>query len=807
MTKQKRGRLILSCDNCYSRKLKCDRQSPCLSCVRQETECTYSKAAERKNLVKKSDSIIKQSVSTSATNVFQQIEVIKNQIVELESTLRSNAPPSVNGLVENCQSGVSPISSSAIDEINYDRSFVPGEDGPLMLAHRPFPYMQLCRRDLGAKGSWLQMIRVLKERMNFLETSITIDDLSDEKKADLSMKAKLIYDEGYIPSDEECQLIPFNQLKEIINKSGLSKGITFVPDANIFDPMTSYFQLIPPSWVNDKLLDIFFHDIYPHLPIIDENDFRSDLDRIIPTDFQGNYLHSVPKVESSYDLAILVIHLVILRVAYLSLLNINRSSSGSELVMYPVSLDAIRAAEVIMKEFDLAKRQPLVVIQAGLLFRLYLNLSPENLFSGSTTQSSMGAIIQLAFSLGLNRDPIHMNVTSIKEQILRRKVWHFLVRIDILNSILFNTTITTDPMNSDVSLPELSEVFSNSRNIKLEQDIIDSFHKFQSLLLICYKLAKIHLSVNESFNITEIISLLSQLEHDENLESKTIVELLNGDNFMDLFTCRMFIRIKLYCFYNYYLLYLYYEAKGNCTLQSYYFGKSLQILLADLNDLSTNLIQRDDSYKFSIFIIPILHIYIHLLFMTFIPFKNRLSCSIVELTKNPTSFDKSQGESLESFTKCLIDCSESIRFFLLNRVKVLGELAESYMYSLHISHVYSNCMKLYENRMKSNQESSIKIPMIKLSQIEIEKLTQLIRRNLHYNNVNEKDIWTGSDEEIIREMQTENFWYQFRRITTEEMVTSSWIEKSKNFNKTDFGFNFNLELFESFLQDDAFQVK
>ncbi|RCK64467.1 multidrug resistance regulator 2 [Candida viswanathii] len=173
----------------------------------------------------------------------------------------------------------------------------------------------------------------------YFEKSQVLASLSAEQKQQLISKAKFIRGQGYIPGLDEGYSI--EQLKKLVGKNP-----SYVFAGSFADPLASYFSLIPPAWVNQKLLDGFFRYIYPLMPIVDETDFRNSLDKILGPVIDGQYINSFPNVLSGEDLPLLALFLLILRITYLHVPNIST---------YAVSFDAFRAAETIMKEFNVHK--------------------------------------------------------------------------------------------------------------------------------------------------------------------------------------------------------------------------------------------------------------------------------------------------------------------------------------------------------------------------------------------------------------------------------------------------------------------
>ncbi|RLV95029.1 multidrug resistance regulator 2 [Spathaspora sp. JA1] len=772
-TARRRNRAVLSCDVCRTSRTKCDRGNPCLTCVKRKKPCTYNISHEKKP-----------TTSPPSDEALSQIMEIKRKIAELEGSFISKTRKFDQQLIPICKSGDNPIANET-DEINFNYGFQLTDQRPLLVSHRPLPYLFLMRRDPGSRLVLNYLFETMNRRPQYFNMGQSFLELTDEKRADLAVKSKLVYGEGYIPTLEEAQSMPILQTKQILNYTGLNKGVVFVPDIDISDPLSSYFKLIPPPAINDEFLDIFFKQIYPFMPILDEIEFKSDLHRLLGEEVGGQYLLKAPNILSPSDLATLAIHLIVLRMAYLSLFSFTSGGSSSNILLdYPISLDAIRGASTIMKEFDLARRQPLIVLQAGLLFRIYLEWAPENFTSGSRTQISMGAIIQLAYSLGLNRDPTCFTLTSPRQTNLRRKIWHTLVRIDVLDSMIFGTTLSTDPTTYDTQLPQLEENNGNIHDKSLERDIIESFHKFEPLLTVCYKLTGMHLRVKGGHKLSELTELISELELLSEDLLGTVEQGLKARKFLDLLKLRILLFVKLYLIYNHYNLFLYYETRQN-SLQMYYFRKTLDILLIELRDFPIACLETGTGYSFSLIFAGILQIYLHVVFLIIMCIRSRFISTLYE-QKRETEYGRiiqSSDLALKTYSYCN-----------LRLTRILGD---RFKYSWILSKVHMNILSLYDDNVEIfnyNEPKSIKEAVIDMPISDINYVTKLTQECIDANKYGPCQFKNEPEQELIEEIQRDNLWHQLKKIMTEETVTSAWIDKSKynNFNST---ITFDFDLF------------
>ena len=823
---QTRNRQVLSCDRCRRRKIKCDRELPCKTCSRLKKNCLYTLATESQ-LAEKSKSrqrsagaagtfeipqvksdfgqvgswvemrsagyetpgkVQNNSVSSSNTSPLAQlyrngspasselseVDALRNRIQELETQLKAEqlskwSRPNAIALTTWPRG-----SNPAPGQTNFNYSFTNGE--PLPLSNRPFPYMLLMRRDGGSKLLFNLFARDGEKDGHLLTSSILLCELDSVKSAEIKEKSRLVLGDYHIPrSGEET-----TNTEELKKKLALNHyGLQFTgPDVDLRDPIACYFSLIPPAWVCKKLLDMYFKKLYLFMPIIDEQDFRAALSRILGPQINDDYINTFPNVDSSDDLATLVIYLIILRSTYLSLWDLN-GKSPSTLSQHPVTYDAVRAAETIMKEFDLTCRQSLTVVQAGLMFRFYAIVAPEAFFTGSAAQVKLGPIIQLCYALGLNRDPSCFDGQSPKMQNLRRKIWHFVARTELACSAIFGTVLSTDVHTYDCPLPEFLADAANCFDLKLEQAIIDSFRCGNDVYLLCRKLVDYHLIASDMFPVELVIRLLENLETVIIKTCGNVKPLFNEPlvGFMGVFKMQVYLEMKLFMAYTYYCLHLYYESQENHLLLSKYFLKTTTILLQDLGDLNTYIFLSVNSSSNVLLVAKLTEFYLHLTLMVFTGIRLRLKCYM------KLKFANSEKEDKDLEYEILDKLENQLKMYTHAQGVKLGELAKKYRYSLMLRGVHMITIKLcdqFQYLYEANDAQSIREAAIKLPLEVLQKFSQKLDV---YQLAKTGELFDFSDEGLIVEMNRRNLWDQLKTIETEETVTSTWIEKTKKFNK------------------------
>ena len=172
-----------------------------------------------------------------------------------------------------------------------------------------------------------------------------------------------------------------------------------------------------------------------------------------------------------------------------------------------VSYDTLRAAETIMKEFDITKTHSLTALQAEIMLRFYKIVAPELYTQSNYVQVSVGVLIQNCYSLALHRDPEYIGEHNPKQQHLRRKIWHLLLRMEVIDSAIFQTILSSNPDASDTKLPQLID-----QAPPMEQSIVKHIWRSTDLFVLLRKLVEINSKTSEDTPLETVLELLVEVE-------------------------------------------------------------------------------------------------------------------------------------------------------------------------------------------------------------------------------------------------------------------------------------------------------
>ncbi|SSD59802.1 uncharacterized protein SCODWIG_01563 [Saccharomycodes ludwigii] len=239
-------------------------------------------------------------------------------------------------------------------------------------------------------------------------------------------------------------------------------------------------ELLPRKSVIVYYLDIFWKYVYPHLPILDKNEFTDEIDKILVWDEEkkgnsggdgdGDYNGSTEdnrkvihlKTKETFDLARVAILLLVLRFAFISISTQLKMSSKDKkyITQNAISVDSVYLANKCLSRFKIFRKTKIILLQALLLLKYYTLFSPED---GDGVDFTQGVIVnttiaQMAYTMGLNRDPSNFSYFENKDErkmYLSRKLWWHLVSMNRRHSIISgNTSIFLNCLvDTDVQIP------------------------------------------------------------------------------------------------------------------------------------------------------------------------------------------------------------------------------------------------------------------------------------------------------------------------------------------------------------------
>lgn len=572
----KRPRRVNTCLFCRSKKLKCDRKSPCSTCVKYKNpNCEYPNIniirleEDNEHLVRRL-SLLKGQIKT----LEQFIEQKDNQTDDLtpsgldslpfslsetdisNSSATISGPMSTTMSISNSENSVSASSENSdsthdsIEECGNDegpeeeytietickidqdkscsdmlRNVLPGTVNLYQL-YDPVLYEGRIRK-YSPPMTWLSFFHC--DKFMRITRKVTFNDLSLDNKllffnqladagCDHQLEKMFIIkyhdDEGY--EDFKALNDVFDDELSNNRKIILLNSISFqdsfsdkkLQNFEKFNLISKIHFILPKYEVIDLLVNRFFKIIYPFIPIVDENDFRNNIERILA--------HKL-KIKEKIDLTYIGILLIMLRLSYLSIFSLVKDQDNelyetpenlAIIKQNPIKLDAIEVAQECSKYFNLLSYNDLRILQLGLFLRNYEIFGPEYGLGAKSNETYSFDIVlnRLANNLGLFNE-FNFSNDNAKLANLKRKISVYIYSNNSIVSGVVSSNFISHSIN--IKLPPYDINNSNNRSPEVENATI-------KLLNICLGGKRIVKTCNEffeKFNFNDTTNKKNQFNH------------------------------------------------------------------------------------------------------------------------------------------------------------------------------------------------------------------------------------------------------------------------------------------------------
>lgn len=511
----KKPRTINVCTYCRVHKIKCDKGKPCSNCIKYNNEsCTYPGL-----------NIIKIDKFVSNFEIKKKVDFLKLEIQNLENKInkkkrKQQKSPSKQHLVKQtkARSGADKSKYLNIHQLFNDIQI----EDQVRKYSPPLSFQSFIILD-----NLLNQIHRVGFQNLSLDSKLTFfNQLADsgcEPDLEKMFIAKYHEDEGY----EDYKLLngvyptPKSALNTIVNVNSIYLKTNSKNDSK-FILVSKVHYLLPPPQVIQVLVNRFFRLLYPFIPVLDETDFRINLSRVLMND---NKIVIYDKLDLTY----LAMLLVILRLSFLSVLTVvkstktvinteNNNDNEIKLIcLYPIALAAINVAQEVLQQFDTLMSLQMEVLQLSLLLRSYEILGPEYILGSRSGQSFTVdvVLIMLAQRIGIFNETSFAN-DSLTLANLKRKIAVFIF---CSNSIVIGSLNTEFPLLSlKFGLPEVTIHNCNNRDWEIENLTV----KF---LKICIE-TRLYLGF-------DILNNFEQHMFDKKVEKvdKMVSDLMNHNNY------------------------------------------------------------------------------------------------------------------------------------------------------------------------------------------------------------------------------------------------------------------------------------
>ncbi|ODV78812.1 uncharacterized protein CANTADRAFT_53839 [Suhomyces tanzawaensis NRRL Y-17324] len=639
---KKRSRIALSCNYCKKRKVKCDRGTPCSSCVRYKVPslCEYPEP-------KFADlSTSPGAAGQPAPGLKLELELLKEKIKTIEASLtnKEHQDPRTTQVSSNENSDAAKILvavnpyASEYEVLNFYDGYTPIhiKDASRRMNFGPFAWLSLIKKDAGMLGIWRFMfsskfdyVRKLKKEVIF-SSMVTYkplaqgaeDEVSDENDAEADFRERAIDRDGHndlrtYDKDSQSKTIKpavsksDKQLqRSAMNRNAISLGLTLY-EGQIDQELQLIEKIkiiLPKKKVIWTLISKFFQTVYPYIPFIDEEDFKAEMVRLLgPESYEDKKLDDLT-VEKRLDFAHLGILLILLRLTYVSLFS-NKSAANETnlkstdpspkiqelkyLMLNPINIDTANMAQLCLDQFELLWKTNLVVLQCALFMRCYHMFSPEDGdgSDGGDSQIFNGMLTQMAYSIGLNREPDLFEdlAKDGRTNNLGRKIWYFLVMSDVAQAFKYGNPLSISNRYHDTKLPYFKPECSNIKDHKMEENVIEGFERMNHF---CDKLIPLLEMCLDMKNPTKLAKVLEQVSEVEIYLSQNFPPLRKfaepyhsevwGYPASKVMACRKVLSAESFLLTIFFHIYLYYEKEKEYNFSFFYLKKIMSIACVEL---------------------------------------------------------------------------------------------------------------------------------------------------------------------------------------------------------------------------------
>ncbi|KAG5419294.1 CTA4 [Candida metapsilosis] len=666
---RKRNKPTFVCTNCKRKKIKCDRKTPCSSCVKLNIgyTCVYD---TRWATSAKDGNHQKPHARVSSSNNQDKFEVaqLKAKVAELERIITEHhmkednddktepRAPSVpvvksNGATIYVRSQPIPPPETTLtpnpivnptDTLNFYAGYTPIyiKGSIRRVNFGPLTWIALLKRDHALSLAWKDLSTkgyfssVNLRQMPLDPENIAIVNSQMNTPEGVSPNMDKFFRRKYLEIEGYDETMPYHTLTRIGVDNGKPRNDDQKNNANKHPDFKMSFTsislartvfegrinpelqliekiktILPSKKVFWSLIDLFFKNVYPLYPFIDEDSFKKELQKIVgKVDYEDKPFSKV-NISKKLDLAVVALCFICLRMTYLSLYS-NKDSTNREIVnspgtsllkflfQNPINSSCIDVANSCIQCFHFRRKSNLTVFQAILYMRFYRNIAPEegDGIDGGDSQVGTSLLIQMAISLGLNREPDLMDVCNDeKTNHLGRKIWAALMSADFIYCLSVGSPSSVHPSHYDVSEPFLNSKNSNIQDTEMESVITESFAVVQSDRDLVRKLLNYVLDIKNGVEMNKITHKLhlaeqiwqsrfnvmqnQQLRNDIDNSEHTRQDI---KRFLYINKARKFLLIKIPIMSFYYHIYLHYEKMMDTELSFFYLSKIFLIIIHDI---------------------------------------------------------------------------------------------------------------------------------------------------------------------------------------------------------------------------------
>lgn len=668
--------------------------------------------------------------------------------------------------------------ANAADTMNFFEKYssVHYKDPLRRINFGPFAWSSLMRRDNGLLLVWDYILEQKGKSANKDEgtalvfaqqtSEITQETTNTIINADKFTEAlEKQFQKRALQTDGYDDLIPYNSIikarqerdiqKQNLNRTTLPLGLTFY-DGQIdreLQLIEKIQRVLPKKRVIWKLIYRYFNWVYTYIPFLDEEYFRRDVARIIgPVSYEDEPVKEL-KIERKLDLATVGILFCVLRLSYLSLFSnnselneqiLNSTDPAPEiqlskyLMQNPININTIDVAQLCLDQFLLFRRANFTVMQLTLYLRLYHTYAPEDGdgADGGDSQVLSATLIQMAYSLGLNREPDEQS-KDLKINSLSRKIWFFLVLSDVYYAFTFGNPMSTDPKYSDTKLPFYVRGGENLIDSDRERLILDRYNGCVFLFPLLSEVVNLTLNIKARVPVLELCTLISKCELEWHLRYGTLKDCLTCNGKGELFAVERNFKVKVYLSFKAFLvsiffhIFLYYEPRDS-NMAFFYMRKLLLITTADIMPHYSALLGKSEVIS-DMIINPTVECAVHKANMVYLAAMVRVNFVIFHLKQNTEHSRRCKEDRMYlSYFQLLCQVSSCLTRAAEYTISAISKISNRYYYAWRITKGQTLLLKIVTSTKfyEENYHNAYLLYSQRYSPEQIEELIKICENTL-----------------------------------------------------------------------------
>lgn len=680
----------------------------------------------------------------------------------------------------------------------------------------PFAWPSIMNKDSGLNVLW----QTIMKDASFSKPDMNKDNRDSANSpvsgnSEITFRKKAMEDDGH---EVYAAYSPKNNFKNADIADLQYSNRTSV--LQILEEETPLIEKIRKALPNKRiiwlLINQFFLCLYLLGPFLEEDKFRQNIQELIGPETSLPESVQFINITKKMDLTQLGILFVIMRMTYLSYLY-NKSSVNLKnkttndpspeaqelkyILSHPIGNEATKLAQACFEQFQSLNQITLSMIQLVIYIKILSYYDPiEADQAGTQNQTMQGVILQMAYLLGLNREPDALNgaLTNPKTNNLRRKLWCIILLWDINYRLKLGNPLMLSHRSWDTKFPFHIEGNENIRNLNLDKHVTEFYGRSAFISPIIEKILDQVLDISTRSNVAQLCGDLSIFENDVYREFGSLQEcmnvLLSSQVKYDIFThfaVKHFVTKKQFLQSIYYHLYLFYEYRDHKI--SFFYLKKL--LLIACGDFMPSYFDLFDNEKFGadMLLNPSILNFIdksNLVFQSLIIrahyklYKMRKLVDYEERYNNEEKF-RTYYQNLCQLSRYLIRCIEI-------SLSAISRLSHRYYHAWRIikAHTYSTkiiCNEPFYELIESTSSTS-QIRAFALDEIEdlaavceiaLDSLNSKVPqqdKSLYRMSTNEFEMQETPSESIQQEQQESKFNNNFNEIFDSREIDNLWLQ-------------------------------